>query len=77
MKGNIRTADFLVLFLFPNRALNSATDGVARYISSTIDFNSYAATGTRTHGRVAPDWDLPDALLTELHGRGDLHVLTV
>ena len=42
------------------------TDGVARYFSTTIP-NSYAATGIRTHvSRVAPDWDLSDALPTEL-----------
>ena len=36
-------------FFFQNRALNSATDGVARYFISTIDPNSYAAPGIRTH----------------------------
>ena len=42
--------------------------------SSTIVPNSYAATGIRTHdsqcGRVAPDWDLSDALPTEIHDCG-------
>ena len=62
--------------MFLNRALNSAvlTDGMARYISSTIAPNSYAAIGIRTrvsqNCRVAPDWDLSEALPTEVHGRG-------
>ena len=59
---------------FPNRALNSAvlTDGAARYyFSSTIIPNSYAPTVIRTHGIVAPDWDVLDTLPTELHGRGN------
>ena len=46
---------------------------MARYffLSSTIVPNSYAATGIRTHvSRVAPDWNLSDALLTDLHGHG-------
>ena len=40
--------------------------------SSTIIPNSYAATVIRTHGIVAPDWDVLDTLPTELHGRGNL-----
>ena len=43
-------------------------------IFSTIVPNSYATTGIRTHSRVAPDWDLSDAVPTELHGRGQIIV---
>ena len=54
----------------PNRALNFAWLGI---FSSTIVPNSSAATGIRTHvsqyGGVAPDWNLLEALPTELHGR--------
>ena len=53
----------------PNRALNFAWLGI---FSSTIVPNS-AATGIRTpvsqYGRVAPEWNLLEALPTELHGR--------
>ena len=43
------------------------------FLSSTIVPSSYAATGIQTHvSRVAPDWDLTDALPTELHGRGKM-----
>ena len=31
----------------------------------------------RTHGRVAPDWDLSDALLTELQRRGKLSFIVL
>ena len=63
-----------ILFLFPNLALNSAVLNRWRgldFFQSTIIPNAYEATGIQTHARVAPDWDLLDALPTELHGRGN------
>ena len=57
----------LVCFLFPNLSF-SQMEWLG--ISTTIP-NSYAVTGIRTHvSRVAPDRDLSDALLTDLHGHG-------
>ena len=58
----------LLNYIFsPNRALNSAIltqmVWIGIFLSSTIIPNSSAATRIRTHvSRVAPDWDLSDAL---------------
>ena len=50
------------MFSSPNPALTSAILTQMAWLGfpflSTIVLNSYAATGNRTHGRVAPDWDL-------------------
>ena len=70
----VPAAKFLNLVFFPKRALNSAVRTQMAWLGlflSTNVPNSYAATGIRTHiNRVAPGWDLSDALPTELHSRG-------
>ena len=60
------------IFLFPNRAHNFASLSQMGWLGFSFIYNrSYTATGIQTHvSRVAPDWDLSDALPTELHGRG-------
>ena len=63
---------FILLELSTTRHLNSAIltqmAWLGIFFSSTIVPNSYTVTGIRTHvSGVAPDWDLSDALPTELH----------
>ena len=63
-------------FLFPNWALNSAVLTQLALLGINLHQQSFLTPMPRqgieptSVSRVAPDWDLSDALPTELHGRG-------
>ena len=68
---NLKTADSSIPFLLLlNSALISATDGTARISHHLIPQRRESNPRHVESSRVAPDWDLSDALPTKLQRRG-------
>ena len=67
----LELVEFNIFFAtFPNSTLISATDGAARISYHLIPRHRESNPRHVESSRVAPDWDISDALPTELQRRG-------